>query len=146
MTARKEVWQCSVAWRWVLQFVRENDLDGLSTQDVVTQIVIPRTLEKQVRYVDLIPPNCVSSPTYFVSHVWGCPFLDLVASIQSALGLNEDDEKSAETFLWIDIFAVNQHRTNNEQASDLMSLHKAIQQSSAATLVCIDVNGKLLTR
>ena len=137
-----------MSWSWLLNFSRSrhSELYGLSTQQVVTKLIIPETKEKHLRYVDILPEVCVSAPTYFVSHVWASPFLELVSSLQSYLNLSETDRKSKYIFLWIDIFAVNQHRESTEQASDLRDLHLAIKNATASTLVCLDNQGKLLTR
>ena len=130
-----------------MSFVRDrnHDLKGLSTQDVVTKIVIPETSDTKVRYVDLIPNSAVSVPNYFASHVWSSPFLDLVESLSQYILLDEADEESKSVFVWIDIFAVKQHRSA-DQANDLKNLHEAIKNSKISVLVCLDSNLKLLTR
>ena len=147
-TKRKAVWECAVSWSWLLQFAREhhNQLQSLTTSQVVTQIVIPATKEKAVRYVDFIPSDCVSTPTYFISHTWGSPFLDLIRSLKAFIPYSETDPISKTTFVWLDIFAVNQITTSTEQSTDLKSLHRAIQEATKGTLVCLDLNCKLLTR
>ena len=139
----REVWECAVSWSWLLSFVKENEakLKNLSTQDVVDQIVKPATLLNKSRYVDLIPKDCVSLPTYFASHVWIAPFLDIVESLREHIGDNARDD----VFVWIDIFAVNQHRDSGTQESDLKGLNTAVEKSRK-TIVCIDANAKLLTR
>ena len=144
---QNEIWQCAVSWSWLLEFVRKNSkLSGLSTQEVVNKIILPATKKKQLRYVDLISPACVSAPTYFVCHHWGSSFTDMIDSLESIIRLKENDEKSKTTFLWIDIFAVNQHRSANQQALDLLNLQGAIQETKIATLVCVDRCAKILTR
>jgi hypothetical protein len=102
-----------------MKFVEEHkeEITPLSTQEVVTKIVIPATRERKSRYVDLLPPEDVSLPTYFASHVWSAPFLDLVYALKYYIdGMHEN---TAGVFVWIDIFAVNQHRDSGTQAADL---------------------------
>ena len=105
--------------------------------------MIPQTLNTKCRYVDLLPPEFVSKPTLFASHVWSAPFLDLVDSLSDYIqSYNNNGE---EFYIWIDIFAVNQHRDSGMQGTDLSGLHIAIKESKE-TLVCIDENGLILTR
>ena len=124
---------------------RRDNLEGLTTVDVVRQIIIPETQSLRLRYVDTLSTEAVSAPTYFVSHTWGRPFLELINSLKSYIRLSQDDEQSKNIFLWIDIFAVNQHEGLHQQ-SDLSGLHLAIQKAAKGTLVCFDIPGKLLTR
>ena len=143
-----------MSYKWLLSFVDDNNLKGLSTQDVVTQIVIPATKEKKSRYVDLIPESDVSLPTFFASyknvfiyklilssHVWSAPFLDLIDSLKEYIGKKPKED----VFVWIDIFAVNQHRDSGCQGTDLQGLSVALKHSKE-TILCIDQNLKLLTR
>jgi hypothetical protein len=117
-------------------------LNGLSTQGVVNDIVIPATIDKKTRYVDLLSSSDVSTPTYFASHVWSAPFLDLYSSLAHYI---TGKQLEGEVFIWIDIFAVNQHRDSGTQAADLSGLHIALKKSRE-TIVCMDTNAKLFTR
>ena len=129
---------------WLLEFVknRKAELDNLSTQDVVNKIVIPETQQKKLRYADTIPDSFVSAPSYVVSHVWSAPFLDLVETLDQHFNAKAEATKSI--YLWIDIFAINQH--SKDKQSDLKVCNTAIKDSSSGTLVCIDAHGKLMTR
>jgi hypothetical protein len=101
-----------------------------------------------------------------VSHVWSAPFIDVIDSLAYQLQLAPQDERSSRTYLWIDIFAVNQvifpsselllrtplfslliplKHSNFEQADDLRNLEIALQKSSQ-TLVCLDCSNRLLGR
>ena len=114
----------------------------------MTKIVIPKTISTKCRYLDLIPPSCVSKPTHFASHVWSSPFLDLISSLRDYIGSQKVDLSKnfvEEFYIWIDIFAVNQHRDSGMQGADLSCLHIAIKESME-TLVCIDENSLILTR
>ncbi len=86
----------------------------MSTQDVVTKMIIPSTAEKKVRYTDLLPSKVVSTPIYFVSHVWSEPFLDMIESVKYHV-----NDPAEDVFIWLDIFAVNQHRGTSDQTNDL---------------------------
>ena len=147
MRKEKEVYDCAVSWSWLLQFStdRQTDLRGKTTQEVVSKIIIPETIKKQIRYVDLISSPHVAKPTYFVSHYWGYRFLDLIESLKSYFSGVSDNDR-ANIYLWIDIFAVNQHRGSDQQTTDLENLHLAIHESGKGTLVCMDNKGTLLTR
>ena len=132
-----------MSWTWLLSFIRKNldNLENRSTEEVVAEIVVPDTRKNKCRYVDLLPKNSVSLPTYFASHVWSAPFLDLIDSLREYIG----DNVKQDVFVWIDIFAVNQHRDSGSQASDLQGLNIAIEKSKS-TIVCMDTNATLLTR
>jgi hypothetical protein len=140
------VWDYSVSLFWLLDFVknRKGVVEGLSTQDVVNKIIIPETAQKKLRYVELIPDSCVSSPTYVVTHVWSAPFLDLIGSLQQYFNLKNDEDKKS-IYLWIDIFAINQHGSD-DKANDLKNLQVVIKNASSGTLICMDAHGKLLSR
>lgn len=104
------------------------------------EIIIPKTKENQCRFVDLLDEKDVGRVTYFISHVWASPFSHLIESLEEQLQ-GEDDTS---IFLWIDIFAVNQHG-GDAMEYDLSSLGKMVEISKA-TLVCLDKKGRLLTR
>ena len=122
-------------------------MTSLTTQEVVTKIIIPETEKTLCRYVDLLTETPVSKPDYFVSHVWGAPFLDLVETLRIRFNLKDKliDDKLKPIFIWVDIFAINQHDTANKTA-DLANLHKAITLARSGTLVCLDKGGQLLRR
>ena len=143
----REVWECSVSLYWLFDFTkkRKDDLIGQSTYDVVVKLIVPETIHTKCRYVDLIPSECVSTPTYFASHVWASPFLNLVESIRQHFDYQGDEEECKSIFIWIDIFAVNQHISDN-QDKDLSNLYLAVKNSELGTLVCLDTKGDLLTR
>ena len=85
---------------WLKRFAAREDCAGLTTLDVVLQIIKPETEERKCRYVELIEAGNVGRATKFVSHTWRAPFRDLVAAIVYAL--DED------TIVWLDVFAVLQ--------------------------------------
>ena len=143
LVGKQEVWKCAVSLGWLFAWVetRKAQLQSLTTQEVVNTIVVPETSAKCCRYVDLIAENEVSSPYYFASHVWGAPFLDLVDTLREFF----KDSECASVFIWIDIFAINQHPTT-DKTDDLTNLHLAVRKSLFGTLVCLDRGGQLLKR
>ncbi len=121
ITVKAPVCDCGVSWTWLLTFVEKyNDmLTSFTAKDVVKKIIIPETSFAKVRYVDILPATVVSTPTYFASHVWSEPFLDLVDSLKYFIEGNNNKGKKEEVFVWIDIFAVNQHAGSTYQSEDL---------------------------
>lgn len=67
--------------------------------------------------------------------------MDLIESLREYIG----DAPKEEIFVWVDIFAVNQHRDSGTQGTDLQGLNIALKEAKE-TVVCIDQNAKLLTR
>lgn len=115
-------------------------MKGLSTLQVVQKLVIPQTKTHQCRFVDLLGEADVAAPTHFISHRWGTLFTDTCALFTNHL----EDADPAATYVWLDIFAVNQHASNAQQQDDLENLHRAIQVASS-TLLCMDADGAALT-
>ncbi|GLC68369.1 hypothetical protein PLESTF_000683700 [Pleodorina starrii] len=116
---------------------------GQVTTLMVNEMVVKElTREDQCRLVDvpgLVPLEDVGEPDYFISHAWGNPFSHLVQCVCDHLSGALDT-----TRVWIDIAAVNQHPTEQQQ-DDLANLRNAIYKSKA-TLMCLDVTGAPLKR
>ena len=68
---------------------------------------------------ELIDPEDVLKPDYFVSHAWQGRFINVVAAVFSRLRNASDD-----TAVWLDIIAVNQHN-DTRPASNAVLLHTA---------------------
>ncbi len=84
----------------------------------------------------LIPPSLilpaqedVGEPDYFISHAWGNPFAHVVQCVCDHLSGALDS-----TRVWIDIAAVNQHPTEQQQ-DDLANLRNAIFKSKVRPTV-----------
>ena len=80
----------------------------------------------------------MGQPTYFVSHAWDSPFVELVASVAAFLEGAAQDE----TFVWLDIFAINQDDSSGvfsamAELDDGRTLARVIELSRA-TLVVLD--------
>ena len=62
----------------------------------------------------MIGEKSFGSPTYFISHAWKNLFVDLVAAVAADL---ECRGARDETFLWLDIFAINQDDSGGKSAA-----------------------------
>ena len=127
----------AVSWSFVQDFVRTNyqQLLKKTTEEVVSSIIIPETLNRKCEYASLLPSRNVSaSPTYYVIHLHSALFLETFESIKKVLC----SEDPATTFLWIDIFAINQH---NSFQIDLEETDTAIQSATVGSLLCCDRSG-----
>ncbi|PNH10422.1 hypothetical protein TSOC_002858 [Tetrabaena socialis] len=114
---------------------------GFTTQQLVDQFIKPTTEAHQCRMADLLPPEHVRPPSYFVSHTWKIAFDFVVQHLEqyaAAQGLPED------TAFWLDVVAVNQH-VGAGQEQDLRAFDAAIRNCSA-TLLVLDAEGTPLTR
>ena len=76
--------------------------EQMYTTDVVEWEVRKVARERDMSYASAVSAR-TGAPTYFVSHAWGSPFVDLVASVGAALaGAALDD-----TYVWLDIFSTS---------------------------------------
>ncbi|XRB15362.1 EF-hand domain-containing protein [Pseudoscourfieldia marina] len=105
------------------------------TSDVVACFVWPVAKSKNLSYA-MAENLKIGAPTYFVSHAWGNHFNDLVHSVAAHL----DGAVAKETFIWLDIFAINQ---NNAMAAMAelnvggtgMTLRRTIEHARATVAV-----------
>ena len=111
----------------------------MCTTDIVECIVraVARGMHENYATAKM-PPSCIGSPTYFASHAWHNLFVDLVESLSAFL----EGAAKAETFIWLDIFAINQDDTGDhfsamDELDDGKTLAKVIELSHA-TLVVLD--------
>eukprot|EP00967_Tisochrysis_lutea_P139962 scaffold254956_cov28-Tisochrysis_lutea.AAC.1 len=102
---------------------------GMSTLEVVQQIIKPATEARKCRYVALLDQHVVGRARAFSSHTWKAPIHDLIAAITHVM---PDD-----AFVWIDIFAVLQWPVP-EQAVDL-DFRSVVQACGALILVAVHV-------
>eukprot|EP01040_Poterioochromonas_malhamensis_P015490 gene15490-17344_t len=102
---------------YLLDFVRENGgvskFQNLTTLDVCTNIIKPKTLAAKLSYCEWLIVNhpvaeTVKPANVFISHAWLYKFLDVINALQDHF----KDSLQA-TIVWIDIFSVNQHITAN---------------------------------
>ena len=113
--------------------------ERMCTTDIVEGIVraVARGMHQNYATAKM-PPSCIGSPTYFASHAWHNLFVDLVESLSAFL----EGAAKAETFIWLDIFAINQDDTGDhfsamDELDDGKTLAKVIELSHA-TLVVLD--------
>ena len=72
---------------------------ALKTHEVVELFIKPQTASRRCRYVEVLEPSEVGEAHLSISHTWGSPFSDLVATVTQVA---TDD-----MFVWLDIFAVS---------------------------------------
>ena len=113
--------------------------ETMTTADVMEAIIRPVARVQHKSYAEAaIPLQSTDSPTYFVSHAWDSLFVDLV----DGLGAYLEGAAQAETFPWLDIFAINQDDTGGQfsamdELDDGRTLARVIELSRA-TLVVLD--------
>eukprot|EP00808_Paulinella_micropora_P019145 g78358.t1 len=90
---------------------------GATTDDVVRDLVKPATANQKCSYVELLARSQdpqdragVATATVFLSHAWKYTFKQVVEAI--AAHWPDKDNVRSQTFLWFDIFTVNQHQTS----------------------------------
>ena len=116
---------------------RDIPFEQMYTTDVVEWEVRKVARERDMSYASAVSAR-TGAPTYFVSHAWGSPFVDLVASVGAALaGAALDD-----TYVWLDIFAINQNDTGGvsramQELDDGRTLARTVE-TARATLVVLD--------
>lgn len=116
--------------------VRYTDIlfEDMYTSDVVACFVSPVAKGKNLSYA-MAENLKIGAPTYFVSHAWGNRFNDLVRSVAAHL----DGAVAKETFIWLDIFAINQ---NNAMAElNIGGTGKTLRQTiehARATVAVLD--------
>lgn len=115
----------------------------LTTQEVVETIIKPRTAERKCSFVELSPPEKLSSPTIYVSHTWSGPFVEMIDSTVKYVSLAQAGSPRKQAFVWLDVFAVNQHCC--EQEAELRHMERAIATADV-TLLCLDPQGFTLGR
>ena len=83
-----------------------------------------------------IPARCLGPPRYFISHAWGSLFVELV----EAVAANLEGAAPDETFVWLDIFAINQDDSSGTfsamaELDDGRTLARVIELSIATKVV-----------
>ena len=106
----------TVSARWLEKFARDNEaqLRGKTTWDVSEMLLKPFTLAAKTAYVELLREAgeklddgspAVGDAVCFVSHAWGGDFLDMCACVTTWA-----KKEQPAAFVWLDVFAVNQHQ------------------------------------
>ena len=111
--------------------------EEMYTTDIVECVVRSIAREKHQAFATAqMPAGSFGTPTYFISHAWGSPFVDLVESIDANLAGAAGDD----TFLWLDIFAINQDDSGGlfsamEELDDGKTLARVIELSRATKVI-----------
>ena len=143
--AVERVAACAVSLAFLRDFyarcVRPLEAGGaaLTTKEVVLRLIMPATEAAACNFAAMVP-GAVAPPTAFASHAFGNPFGLLV----SALEEHFMNAVAADVFVWVDIFAINQH----DPGADLhggRALARTIDLVGE-TLVVLDKAGYPLTR
>jgi hypothetical protein len=129
----------------------------MTTREVVERIIQPAITPKVQRYADRLklPMKGSSSggkelvsdghPFFYVVHVWSCPFVEMVDQLITYTIRN--GLKANETFVWIDIFAINQTKPSlSGMSDDSIPLVEEVIMDAQETLVVIDKRGLILQR
>lgn len=94
----------------------EANFVGLYTFEVVRKFIIPMTIESKKSYCEQQYTSnkdnngFIRKASIFISHAWGCNFLDVLNSVRHFMHNNEQHEA-----VWFDIFSYNQHLDQNSQ-------------------------------
>ena len=102
---------------------------ALTTLEVVDGVVRPCTEHLRAAFSRLVP-HAFGSPVAFASHAWGNPFSQLV----ELLSEHYSDAPPAEVFVWVDVFAVNQHNPSPDLDNG-RALARTIERCAEVTLL-----------
>ncbi|KAJ3106231.1 Kinesin light chain 3 [Phlyctochytrium bullatum] len=86
-------------------------LKDLTTADICTQFILPATEAAQTSACNVLTSfgraDAVSKASWFVSHVWKYPFLDVLDALDTFF----TGQAPATVFVWFDLFTNSQHNT-----------------------------------
>ncbi|KAK3241653.1 hypothetical protein CYMTET_48601 [Cymbomonas tetramitiformis] len=110
----------------------------VTTEEVVQEFVVPRTEATRCRLVDMseyVAAEAVGRPSYFISHAWKGAFATLFNRVLEFLASASD-----ETRVWVDVFAVNQHREalHQQNRQDVMAFEDVVEHC-VGTIVVVDM-------
>eukprot|EP00873_Tetraselmis_striata_P033726 jgi/Tetstr1/453990/TSEL_040909.t1 len=132
---------CSAVSLEMLKAIRDRVMEGpnprATTGEVVENIVKPDTQHRQCRYFEILEPNDVGHPDYFVSHQWSAVFAEVAGDVLQALR-NADPRT---TYVWVDIFANNQH-SKDALSQDLKLLQNVLLCASHGALLVMRRNAR----
>ena len=145
--AMERVAACAVSLAFLSDFYTrcvaplESDGAALSTKEVVERLIKPATLAEGVsRNFASLVRGAVAPPVAFASHAFSNPFRLLV----SALEEHFMNAVAADVYVWVDIFAINQH-TPGADLHGGRALARTIELVGE-TLVVLDRKAFPLTR
>lgn len=127
---------------FVEMFVQEHGLGagrgGVTSADVCKKIIMPLTESMGCTLVEMAQPAERGRVTHFVSHPWGNEFHQTVnAALQAAY--QWEKETGGKAHLWMDIFAVNQHKMARAEYSrdDINAMLKTAVECSQEVFACL---------
>ena len=86
----------------------QGKLTDLTTSEVCAQVIMPKTSEGQLSYVEFLKKHqngSVQIANVFISHAWKFVFLEVVNAILYHFRDEEDT-----VVVWFDLFSNNQHK------------------------------------
>uniref|UniRef100_A0A7S3QRP9 Uncharacterized protein n=1 Tax=Dunaliella tertiolecta TaxID=3047 RepID=A0A7S3QRP9_DUNTE len=125
------VTECGIRVSWLIlwaKIVEQKLGPDVTTAEVCAKFVIPSTSQEKCRYVDIMEPENVGAPQYFLSHTWSLRFLTLMEIVGHRL------QNEPESFVWLDIFAINQNKYEDKgelQADDISHLASVVRKVCA---------------
>ena len=139
---------CAVSLSFLADFYERGgfaDKPDLTTGEFVRDCVVPTTAVRRCRLADTLDPKDVWSmdkgmPFYFISHAFSNKFGLLMATLVDHFSVRNPEE----VFIWLDVFAINQHDTDSE-LNEGLTLKQTIRLSEC-TLVVLDKSALPLSR
>ncbi|GFR47675.1 hypothetical protein Agub_g9420, partial [Astrephomene gubernaculifera] len=164
----RHISRAAVSLAFLKRFVEEHKLSErkLTTRQLVCDIIKPATAAADCRYgytevmlQDAGQQAAVSQgkPFYFISHAWSRPCMETFDMVchhfkpeQQRMWRRRDGQalpplSDEEVFVWLDIFAINQHEITDETDFDLAAVAEAVHDAEC-TLMVLDAEGTVLTR
>ncbi|KAK3245136.1 hypothetical protein CYMTET_45279 [Cymbomonas tetramitiformis] len=116
--------------------IQEQLRQGWSTADVCEHVVKPITADAKCSYVQLVAARGgrVGTATVFVSHAWRYTFAEFAEAV---LTLQCTEERPEEVFVWIDVFSVNQHKSDERDFTWWSTTFKETVRDIGRTLVVL---------
>jgi uncharacterized protein len=118
--------QRGVRMSWLREWTEQHSAWKLPTWRVVQDIIVPATAATEECYCAL-SAAAPGPASVFVSHAWGAPWGSLVSALAGTV--------PPEAFVWVDVFAITQHKGDRQRA-DLLAL-KEVVEGSAVLLVVV---------
>jgi tetratricopeptide (TPR) repeat protein len=103
---------------------------GLSTGEVCASVIVELTSSRGCSLVELVRPSERGAVTHFISHPWANPFL---VTAHAVIEETERWERASgrRAFLWMDVFAINQHKMTKQQYSQ-EDIHRILHEAVSA--------------
>lgn len=139
--APKHLSECAIQLKFLHNFSKQVE-PNYTSHDVVDKIIIPKTLSRRCRFVDVVDQELVGTATHYVSHCWDAHFLDLLECLIERFGTVDENSDEGVTFpddvyVWLDIFAINQHLGGGNIKEEIPHLPEVISNCQS-TLLCLD--------